>query len=84
LVQIMLFSYGYGRQQNYRQQKNTRQTLAISIAMQMWRCDVGHIAKWSTPWASLEATGCRLRVSACIASSRRPPWSTILAKNTNN
>jgi hypothetical protein len=31
---------------------------------------VGHIARWITSWASLKATGCCHRVSACIALHR--------------
>ena len=30
--------------------------------------------------ASLEATGCRHRASACVVLPRRPPWSTISNK----
>jgi len=58
---------------------NTRQMLAISIAMWMRWCDVGHIAQWNSSRALLEATGCRHRASACIALPRRPPWSKICA-----
>ena len=36
--------------------------------------------EWITSRASLEATGCPHRVSACAISPRRPPWSTILNK----
>jgi len=44
--------------------KNAGESLVILIAMQMWRCDAGRIARWSTSRASLEATGCRHRASA--------------------
>ncbi len=66
--------------------KKARQTLVISIAMRrMWHCNAGRIARWSTSSrASLEATGCRYRASARIASPQRPPWSTILVKNTKH
>ena len=37
--------------------KNAGKSLAISIAMRMRRYDAGHIARWSTSGASLEATG---------------------------
>jgi hypothetical protein len=37
--------------------KNVGESLAISIAMQTRRYDAGHIARWSTSRASLEATG---------------------------
>jgi len=60
--------------------KNADESLAISMAMAMQRYDAGHIARWSTSRASLEATGCRHRASACAVSPRRPPWSTILNK----
>ncbi len=51
--------------------KNAGKLLAISIAMRMRQYDAGQIARWSTSMASLEATGCRHRVSARIASHRR-------------
>ncbi len=60
--------------------KNADNSLAISMAMAMQRYDAGHFARWSTSRASLEATGCRHRASACAVSPRRPPWSTILNK----
>ena len=41
--------------------KNADKSLAILMAMAMQRYDVGHIARWSTSRASLEATGCRHR-----------------------
>ncbi len=63
--------------------KNVGESLAISIAMQMRRYDAGHIARWSTSRASLKATGCRHRASACTVSPRRPPWSTNLLKQHN-
>ena len=48
--------------------------LAISITMQMRRYDAGRIVQCSASSASLEANGCRYRVSACVALLRRPPW----------
>jgi hypothetical protein len=39
--------------------KNAGKSLAISIAVRMWRYDPGHIARWNTSRASLRATGCR-------------------------
>ncbi len=60
--------------------KNADESLAISMAMAMQRYDEGHIAQWSTSRASLEATGCRHRASACAVLPRRPPWSTISNK----
>ncbi len=59
--------------------KNAGKLMVISIAMAMQPYDEGHINRWSTSRASLEATGCRHRLSACIVSPRRPPWS----KNSN-
>jgi len=56
--------------------QNAGKLTTISMAMAMQRYDVGHIAQWITSRASLEATGCRHRVSACAVSPRRPPWST--------
>ncbi len=56
--------------------KNVGESLAIPIAMQMRRYDAGQIVRWSTSRASLEATGCCHRASACAELPRRPPWST--------
>ncbi len=55
--------------------KNAGESMAILIAMAMQRYDAGHITRWSTSGASLEATGCRHRSSACAVSPCRPPWS---------
>ncbi len=65
--------------------KNTRQTLAISMAMRIRRFDAGCIAQWSTSVASCKATRCRHWASAHTVSSRQLPWLTILneTKNTN-
>jgi hypothetical protein len=57
--------------------KNAGKSTTISMAMAMQGYDAGRIARWSTSRASLKANGCRHRVSAGIASLRRPPWSTI-------
>ena len=46
--------------------------------------DVGCKARWSTSWASLEATGCRHWASASIASPWWLRWLTILVKNTQH
>ena len=59
--------------------KNAGESMAISTAMAMQRYDAGHITRWSTSRASLEATGCRYWSSACAVLPRRPPWS----KNSN-
>ena len=64
--------------------KNADKLLAIWIAMQMWRYDLGRITGWSTSWASIEATGCRHRVNTCITSPWLPPWSMILVENTKH
>jgi hypothetical protein len=56
--------------------KNAGESMAISIAMAMQWYDAGCIAQWITSGASLEATGCSHRASACAVSPRRPPWST--------
>jgi len=45
--------------------KNAGKSTTILVAMAMQRYDAGHIARWSTSRASLEATGCRHRASAC-------------------
>jgi len=44
--------------------KNEGKLLAILITMRMRRYDGGRIARWSTSWASLEATECCHPVSA--------------------
>ena len=75
----MLFSYGYGQQQ-IGDSKNAGKSLAISIAIRMRRYDAGHIAQYNTSKASLGATGCRHRASACAVLPRRPPWSANLLK----
>jgi hypothetical protein len=65
---------------------NTRQMLAISMAMRIQRCDVGRIARWSASVASCKATRCPNQLSARAVLPQRPPWSTILnetKKNTN-
>ena len=59
----MLFSY-VGGQQRIGDNKNEGESLVISIAMRMRRCDAGHIVRWSTSRALLEATGCRHLASA--------------------
>ena len=64
--------------------KHAGETMEISIAMAMQRYDTRRIARWSISRASLEATGCRHRASACAVSPRRPPWSTILKKHTKH
>ena len=56
--------------------KNAGESMEISIAMAMQWYNAGRIAQWITSGASLEATGCRHRASACAVSPRRPPWST--------
>jgi hypothetical protein len=60
--------------------KNAGKLTTISMAMAMQRYNVGRIARWSTSRASLEATECRHRASACAVLSRRPPWSKNLNK----
>jgi len=60
--------------------KNAGESLAILIAMRMRRYGAGHIARWSTSRASLKATGCRHRASACAVLPRRPPWLMNLLK----
>jgi len=78
----MLFSHGIG-QQRIDDKKNADKLLAISMAMAMQRYDARRIARWSTFRASLEATGCRHRESACAVLPRRPPWLTISNKTHN-
>ena len=47
---------------------------AISIAIRMRRYNAGRIAQYSTSRASLWATGCRHRASACTLLPRWTPW----------
>ncbi len=58
--------------------KHAGELLAISIAMAMQQYDTGLITRWSTSRASLEATGCCHRSSACSVLPRRRPWLTNL------
>ena len=54
--------------------KNAGKSTKISMAMAMQRYDARRIARWSTSRASLEATGCSHRASACAVSPQRLPW----------
>jgi len=56
--------------------KNAGKLTTISMAMAMQQYDAGCITRWSTSRASLEATGCCHRASACAVSPRWPSWST--------
>jgi hypothetical protein len=58
--------------------KNTQQTLAISMAMQKWQCNAGHIAQWSASVASCKATRCPHQASAHTVLPRRLPLPMIL------
>ncbi len=64
--------------------KYAGESMAISINMAMQRYNAGRIAQWNTSGASLEATGCRHRSSACAVSPQRLPWSAILVENTKH
>ena len=63
-----------------KETKNAVKLTTISIAMQTRGYNAGHIARWSTSRASLEATGCRHRARACALLPRQPPLSTNLNK----
>ncbi len=65
--------------------KNAGKSMAISIAMVMQRYNAGYIARWSTSWASLEATGCCHRSSACTVSfsGRHGRRFWLKTQNTN-
>jgi hypothetical protein len=66
--------------------KNTRQTLAILMAVRIRRCNAGRIAQWSASVASCKATRCRHWASARPVLPRQLPWLTIsneTKKNTN-
>jgi hypothetical protein len=56
--------------------KNAGKSTTISMTMVMQRYDAGHSTQCSTSGASIKATGCRHRASACAVLPRRPPWST--------
>ncbi len=60
--------------------KNAGKVLVISVIIRMRRYDAGHIARWSTSQASLEATVCCHRASACAISPQQLPWSTNTLK----
>jgi hypothetical protein len=57
--------------------KNTRQTLAILLAMRIQRYNAGRIAQWIASVALYKATRCRHWASARTVLPRRPPWSMI-------
>jgi hypothetical protein len=44
--------------------KNAGKLTTVSVAMAMQQYDAGHITRWSTSRASLEATECRHQASA--------------------
>ena len=52
--------------------KDAGKSMAISMAMAMQWYNARCIAGWRTSRASLEATGCRHRASACAVSPQRP------------
>jgi hypothetical protein len=79
----MVFSLWLWQTTKLTMTKNTCEMLAISIAMRIWRCDAGHIARWSASVASYKSTRCRHWASACAVSSRWPPWLKILKKKHN-
>jgi ABC-type cobalamin/Fe3+-siderophores transport system ATPase subunit len=56
--------------------KNAGKSTTILMAMAIQQYDAGRIARWSTSGASLKATGCRHRASACAVLPQRPPWLT--------
>ncbi len=62
--------------------KNTSKSLLILITTRIWWYNAGHISQWGTYRASLEATGCHHRASACAVLPRRRSWLTILTANT--
>jgi hypothetical protein len=63
---FVIWLFGYGRQWNRRQQKNTSQMREILITMWMQWCDVGRITRWSTSRAP--PSGKRLRHIAPAAA----------------
>ena len=60
--------------------KKSGKLTMILMAMAMQWYNAGRIARWSTSRASLEATGCRHRASACAVLPRQRPWSMNLNK----
>ena len=59
--------------------------LAILIAMQMRWCNAGRITQWSTPRASLEATGCHHQwvLASHCRGGRHSQWFWSKTQNTN-
>jgi hypothetical protein len=76
----MVFSLWLGTTKKLMASKNTRQMLAILMAMRIQRCNVRHITQWSASVASCEATRCPHWASARAVLPQRLPWSTILNK----
>jgi hypothetical protein len=63
-----------------RQQRTKAPTLlAILMAMRIRRHNAKHITQYRRTRATLDATGSRDQASICPVSSRRTPWSSILA-----
>ena len=74
----MVFSDGYGQQQIGDNKKCRRIAgdFDCHTNAAVRRYNVGRIAQYNTSKASLGATGCRHRASACAVLPRRPSWST--------
>ncbi len=81
----MVFSVGLWPTTKSTATKNTRQTLAILMAMRIRWCNARCIARWSTSVASCKATRCQHWASARAILPWRPPWLTISKRieNTN-
>ena len=76
-------AYGCGQQQIQRWQKYTSNAGGFNHHADAAACNAGHITRWSTSRASLEATGCRHQASASAALPWWPQWSMNLLKTQN-
>jgi hypothetical protein len=80
----MVFSLWLWQTTKSTMTKNIFETLATLIAMQIWQCNAGRIAQWSTSMASCKATRCHHWASAHAILPRRPPWLMISKKKHTN
>jgi hypothetical protein len=77
MTRTMLFSCGNAQQIINNRNKNAADSLAVSRAVQIRRYDAQHIAHYGRSRATLDATGCRHRVSIHPVLPQRTPWSSI-------
>ncbi len=80
----MLFSYGYCWWQNQQWRTNAPCPPAVSMATAVRRSNTVGIVRCSMSRATLEATGCRHRVTNCYVSPQRPPGQQANKQQSTN